>query len=98
MDMESGLTEYASNCVRRWDGLYVRADQYETRHPQEFVKALNDPAPLTMVSPYPDSAVPQDLVPSVVGNTTVPTKTSPAAHLFQPGIGDMTIGVNFQVY
>lgn len=51
VDDESGFTHVKSDIVRRWDGALVRKDQWETRNPQEFVKARKDPAPLKEVRP-----------------------------------------------
>lgn len=35
--------EYLASVLReRWDGLVVCPDDYETRHPQEFVRAVQD--------------------------------------------------------
>lgn len=50
-DDESGIVNYRSEMVRRWDGLMVRQDQYETRQPQEFVKAKTDPYAVSPIRP-----------------------------------------------
>lgn len=42
---------YASEVKKRWDGLMVCEEDYETRHPQEFVRAINDQKPLPFVRP-----------------------------------------------
>ena len=98
VDEESGITHYDDELVKRWDGQFVRKDQYETRHPQEFVRARNDPAPLRNVSPEPLVARPTTAAPAVVGVTSIASPTGPATHIFTPGIGDMVIGSSFQVY
>jgi hypothetical protein len=92
VDDESGYTHYASEMVERWDGAFVHHSNNETRHPQEFVKARNDPYPLKDVRPDNFSPVIDNTFEIEVGETTVPTVINgPAAHLFQPGIGKMII-------
>lgn len=95
---ESGIVDYASNMRRRWDGLWVRKKGYETRHPQEFVMARNDPKPVPVVRddvPYP---VPNNVVPGFIGQTTIPSGVDgPADHLFLGGIGAMKVGTSFIV-
>lgn len=97
-DDESGIVRYRSQMTERWDGAMVSPKSWETRHPQEFVEALNDPQALTDIRP--DEAVPvaANVEPVFIGATTVPTPTGPATHLFQPGIGSAVIGLTFQVY
>jgi hypothetical protein len=95
-DDESGRVHYASDMVERWDGHYVRRDQFETRQPQEFVKARKDPIGLTKVRPdRVDRTL--DFCQDFVGNTTVPIKKGPATHLYDVGIGEAEIGLTFCV-
>lgn len=96
-DDESGLVHYDDELVKRWDGLYVRRDQYETRHPQEFVKARNDPIQLREIRTDPLVARPTTAEATLIGTTSISTRTGPASHIFSPGIGDMVIGLNFIV-
>lgn len=93
VDDESGLVMYKSEAVRRWDGLWVRKDQYETRHPQEFVHAKADPRSLTVVRPDDVAATPNNNPSGYIGQTTLQTPDSPADHIFQSnvGIGDMVV-------
>jgi hypothetical protein len=42
---------YASQVKKRWDGLMVCEEDWETRHPQEFVRPINDQRPLPFVRP-----------------------------------------------
>jgi hypothetical protein len=48
----------ASQSTKRWDNLIVHKDPaegcFETRHPQEFVRAVPDSLPLPFVSPDND--------------------------------------------
>lgn len=95
MDDESGITHYRSDMVQRWDGLWVHHTNNETRHPQWFVKARNDPYPLKHVRPDDFSPVIDNTFEVEVGETTVSTPIDgPAAHLFRPGIGKMIIEDN----
>lgn len=96
-DDESGFTEYRENMVKRWDGMWVRKDQFETRQPQEFVQARNDPRPLRHVRPEPLAEPPFLAETPLIGQTKVATPTGPASHLFSPGVGEMIIGRSFVV-
>ena len=92
VDDESGFVHYASEMVYRWDGMFVHRTNTETRHPQEFVKARNDPRALKDVRPDIRQAPVDNTFALEVGDTTVPTIIDgPAAHLFKPGIGRLII-------
>jgi hypothetical protein len=97
VDDESGIVAYDDQIVKRWDGALVRQKAYETRHPQEFVRARNDPKALKDVRP----AVPSDpaaLGPTFfVGNTNVPAEQGIGYRLTQAGIGQMRVGASFVV-
>lgn len=43
----------ASTSKKRWDGFIVCADDYETRHPQDFVKAKTDKITVPFTRPIP---------------------------------------------
>ena len=53
---ESGFVTTRSRVAERWDGAIVRNDrrEMEGRHPQEFVRALDDPEPVRPVRPRPE--------------------------------------------
>lgn len=99
IDDESGHTIYASDARVCWDGTIRHKSQYEARHPQEFVRAKNDPYPVDPLRPDTSGhvSVPFDLT---VGNTSVGVLVGPATHLFRVvkndqiilGIGDMIVG------
>lgn len=98
VDDESGLTHYASEMVKIWDGSWRHRSNYETRQPQEFVKARRDPKALRNVRAEPLVAPPFNALGAFIGNTTVPVGTGgAAAHLYDLGIGDMEIGYDFFV-
>lgn len=93
LDDESGFVHYREDMVRIWDGTWRRKDQFETRQPQEFVYARNDPKALRHIRPEPDVATPNNNPSGFIGETTVETPTSPAGHIFisNIGIGEMII-------
>lgn len=98
IDDESGVTYYASEMVRRWDGQWVHWTQDEDRHPQEFVKALRDPAALRYIRPAEPVPIPRNQAPVKVGNTDVPAPRGPAWHLFKPfGVGAWRVEIDFVV-
>ena len=95
---ESGLTFYASEMRKRWDGAWVHVSEYEIRNPQDFVKARKDPTPSNPARTRATSpaACPEYFVLYVNG-TTVLTPSGPASHLFDVGIGEAELGCNFVV-
>lgn len=55
---QCGRKYKASKLQRRWDGLMVCQDDWETRHPQDFVRAVKDSPALPYTRPEPtDGAV-----------------------------------------
>ena len=98
VDEESGHTVYRSQCRKIWDGTFRRTSQFESRQPQELVKARSDPKALTDIRVEDTFAVPCNVQPTFVGNTNIRTKDSAGSHLFgNPGIGDAEIGCSFVV-
>lgn len=98
VDDESGFVCYASETIRRWDGLIVRADQNEPPHPQWFIRAKGDPYPV----PFVRSDFPQEHVCTTIGpffdGTTVRRPVGVASHLYVADtIGTMEIGCSFTV-
>ena len=45
-----GMDIYASDIRKRWDGVLVCLDDYETRHPQDFVRARKDKISASIVT------------------------------------------------
>ena len=82
VDDESGLVQYRENMVKRWDGLWVRKDQFETRQPQEFVQARNDPRPLRHIRPETPTGQVEARQAELVGESAVKTPIAPATHIF----------------
>jgi len=52
----TGFTVYASETVREWNGLRVRRDVWEPRHPQEFARSIPDRQGVTDARPQPPIA------------------------------------------
>ena len=97
VDDLSGTTHYASEMVRNWDGAWVHHSKYEMRNPQEFVRSRKEEQP-RVVRPDDPTAEAANAIGVFIGLTTirVPTNNA-AAHLYDPGIGDMEVGLNFVV-
>lgn len=90
-DDESGFVHYASEMRKIWDGSWRHSKMFETRQPQEFVQARNDPKALRHIRPEQTTPEAVNTIFAFVGETTVPTKQSPAGHLYGAGIGQMII-------
>jgi hypothetical protein len=93
LDDESGRVHYRSEMVEKWNGNWVRKDQFETRQPQEFVKAKADPFPLRHTRPAPVSDTPASVKTLFAGLTEdsdhpiLRPKNGPAHHLYAPTSG-----------
>ena len=101
VDEESGHTVYRSQVTKIWDGTFRRTKSFETRQPQEFIKARNDPTPLTDVRSAARLPTACNVDQPYIGNTGIKrdaTLTSPAAHLYRgPGIGEAEIQCDFAI-
>lgn len=103
IDEESGHTVYRSQCRKIWDGTFRRIESFETRQPQEFIRAKSDPKALVNIRVEQPFDVASTVVPLCVGESTVLTKSPPGigeAFVFgilggsgsqDPGVGDMEI-------
>lgn len=89
LDDESGLVHYRSEMRQIWNGTWRHERNFETRQPQEFVRARNDPRALLNVRPEPRTPAVCAFTPPNVGSTTVPTKPTPTTTF--AGVGDMAI-------
>jgi hypothetical protein len=47
----TGFRVYASECRMQWDGLFVRKESWESRQPQDFVKAKQDKQSVPIARP-----------------------------------------------
>lgn len=92
-DDESGFVHYVEDMVKLWDGTWRHKKNFETRQPQEFVRARSDPQALRHIRPEPLAEAPNNNPSGFVGETNVQTPVSPAGHIFidNVGIGDMVI-------
>lgn len=98
-DEESGFTTYGSKVSYDYYGVLKLKSQGDKAHPQDFVKALDDPYPVYPVSqPFRDFNFTESVVGFDVGTTTVDTPDGPALHLFRPGIGNAILEYDFFVY
>lgn len=96
-DDDTGFVHYSSEMVRLWDGRIVHRREYETRQPQEFIKSLGDPypvSPIRVMEALPEASL---APPIFVGVTNIPAPRGPAWHIYDFGIGKMEIGDTFQV-
>lgn len=95
VDDESGITYYDDEVTTRWDGAVVAKHNNETRNPQEFVRAKDDPVALTLIRPDDKVVVTSLGVPSFVGETTIVTEPGPSTHLFRPVVGgELVFGIS----
>jgi len=76
LDDESGQVHYRSQMKRVWDGTWRHERNFETRQPQEFIKAKNDPRALREVRSEPVFASVVSTVAFKVGNTNIDTNSS----------------------
>lgn len=98
IDEESGMTRYASKVMRDYTGAYVTRRYADYEQPQDFVKAFNDPQPVPFAAPGISDFDVCVFEEYYIGETTiVAPRDGPAAHLFDPGIGDMEIECSFFV-
>ena len=90
VDDESGLTFYASDMTRDWDGQWRHKDNLDGRHPQLDVgKAVRrDPIALKDIRPRTYGEICEFTEPTI-GQTTIFRPITPATNF--AGIGDMVI-------
>lgn len=98
-DEESGFTTYGSKVEYDYYGVLKLKDQGDKAHPQDFVRALEDPYPVSPISePLRSYFLDESVVGFDVGTTTVDTPDGPALHIFRPGIGQAILEYDFFVY
>lgn len=95
----TGKIIYASQASRDYNGNLTQTSRIDPIQPQLFVKALDDPQPVSVFSP--DTGIPPAslfLDPNVA-QTDVPAPFGAATHLFTPNyaIPQMVIGSSFVV-
>ena len=92
VDDLSGFVEWASDCVKRYDGILMlrRGNEDEVaRHPQEFVKARRDPKALRDVRPEPLVDAPTNTLTGLIyaiGPNLFTRPRGAATHLFEAAV------------
>lgn len=91
-----GFKKRASQTFRTWDGLYVCYEDFETRHPQDFVRGRKDPQNAPNPRPEPVNSLVGPLttaltVAAISSSTSLSVESSVR---FEPGdhIGIVTDG------
>ncbi len=98
-DEESGFTTYGSKVAYDYYGVLKLKKQCDKAHPQDFIKALEDPYPVYPTSqPLRTYDLTESVVGFTVGETTVPTPDGPALHIYRPGVGDAIIEYDLFVF
>lgn len=99
VDDQTGVTYYASEMARDYNGNFVLRATMDPIQPQLFIKALNDPQPVAVFNPAPPEVPASLYQPAVVGDTLVPVPPAPASFLFpyDLGIPLMAVGQTFVV-
>jgi len=98
-DEESGFTTYGTRVEYDYYGVLKLREQADPAHPQDFIRAKEDPYPVYPVSqPFRAFNLTESVVGFDVGTTTVDTPDGPALHIFRPGIGDAILEYDFFVY
>lgn len=97
MDEESGLVRYNTQVMFDGYGKLTSKRYADRRHPQEFVKARQDPYPVPFTRPENITAEYCAEPPLLVGNTTVFVLPGPGFNPDAEGVGEMEIGCNFTV-
>ena len=102
LDEESDIVYYNDQVGIDPDGVVKKKEQIDSgfsKHPQNFVRAKNDPKALELVRTVDDVVVTSLAAYFNAGETNVPTAFGPAIHLTRTvrnyvivvGIGDMVI-------
>ena len=84
LDEESGLTVWASEVVKQWDGVVVRHEYADVRQPQSMVNPIvieQIPGLIRAVA-LTTAFVCASSYGTVVNGTTVSAKANAASHLF----------------
>ena len=98
IDEESGLTRYSDQITKDYYGRIITKKYADWAHPQDFVRAKNDPfIPQFINAPTPTGHVCVS-VDQFIGNTNIPSPQNPLRGMFELEIPDMEIGCSFIVY
>jgi len=70
-----GMDIYASDAKKDWEGLIVCPEDYEVRHPQDFVRAKKDKIAADLVRPVPTDVTIDVTYSSEGADDTIPSGT-----------------------
>ena len=70
-----GMDIYASDSKKRWDGLIVCHDDWEIRHPQDFVRARKDKITADVIRPSTDGVDVSPTLSDQGADTSIPSGT-----------------------
>lgn len=97
IDEESGVAKYSSEVTKDYTGRLVTREYADYEHPQDFVRAGNDPQPIADINP-PDTTFDVCVYPdATIGNTGVANPRQTFSSAFERGIGQAQIDCNFIV-
>ncbi len=99
-DQESGFPEYGTNVGYDYYGVLKVKNQMDQAHPQDFIRAKEDPTPIYPENPlFRAYNLTESVVGFTVGVTNVPTVTdSPSLHIYRPGVDFAEIEYDLFVY
>lgn len=99
VDDLTGITHYASQMGRDYNGNLTLRATMDPIQPQLFIRALNDPQPVEIFNPAPPEVQASLFQPAFVGDTPVPVPPAPASFLFpyDLSIPLMAVGTTFTV-
>lgn len=98
-DEESDFTEYGTEVGRDYYGVLKRLSQMDQAHPQEFVRAKDDPHAVYPINPpLRDYTTYDSVIGFTIANSGVSVPDGAALHLFRPGLEDAKIEYDFFVY
>jgi hypothetical protein len=83
----SGFTVWASDTVRQWDGLIVRKDLAEERHPQDFLRARRDNMRVPDPRPEPTPVFVGPLYTEIVAPVAQNFRVAPMGALGEYALG-----------
>ena len=83
-DEESGLTVYSDEVVKTWDGMVVRREWADERHPQTLVPLIprTENPVIARASPLVTAFVCASSFGTVIAGSSVTAPWGPASHLF----------------
>ena len=97
-DEITGIVRYRSEVTEQaYNGLIVEKRLADGKHPQEVIRAMDDPRGMTMTNASEDLPLGMAVAPIFIGATNIAFPEGPAYHLYDPVIGEMSVGFTFIV-